>query len=626
MKNFKRIASLLLAMTMILCMAMPIFADGEDASATESTLTIVTKAGHTYKVYQLLKGEVSDATTGENGTVSGTLSNTTVGANAIKDATVESITAALKGEDGNNLTGAALGDAAYALVDTTSDAYKTIVGDGKNMSEKVENGYYVIVDTWTGEESETETLSRYMVTVVGNTTVTPKDTTVEIDKKIVDTDANKPIDENGKTDTASIGDTINYEITGKVPNTAGYKYFYYVVHDTMSKGLTLDETSFVVTVGETILTKGTDYYVYVTKNDDGTTVFELAFEDMANLVNEGKATVGAKISIKYNATVNDDAEIGVIPNTNEVYPIFSNNPGSSDRNDKKDDNGNTIPGIPSEDVVTGEGPKKTTKTYVTELIISKVDNEGKKLTGAEFTLTGENLNKVIIETNLTFVVAGEGETAEYYELTNGTFTKNAPKATTYKERGEVTELSQLYEKKGDDTYEPTTDTSIVEGKTYYVVDVLTNADQYVSTTPTHVRKTTVTASTEATGEPKKVVGTVNAEGYLIFTGLNAGKYTLTETKTPEGYNTMAPIDFTITAKTEDATAIEGGTIKWESNNAQIVLDEVNGVFDATIVNLPGSNLPSTGGIGTTIFYIVGGVLLAGAVVLLITKRRMSIDE
>lgn len=43
----------------------------------------------------------------------------------------------------------------------------------------------------------------------------------------------------------------------------------------------------------------------------------------------------------------------------------------------------------------------------------------------------------------------------------------------------------------------------------------------------------------------------------------------------------------------------------------------------TIANNKGSNLPSTGGMGTTIFYVVGSILVLGAAILLITKKRMS---
>ena len=110
---------------------------------------------------------------------------------------------------------------------------------------------------------------------------------------------------------------------------------------------------------------------------------------------------------------------------------------------------------------------------------------------------------------------------------------------------------------------------------------------------------------------------------MIFTGLNAGTYTLTETKTPAGYNTIAPITFTISATQSGSTTVAGGAITWSPDNAAIRLDAANGVFDTTIVNNAGAELPSTGGMGTTIFYVLGGILVVGAVVLLVTKKRMN---
>lgn len=138
--------------------------------------------------------------------------------------------------------------------------------------------------------------------------------------------------------------------------------------------------------------------------------------------------------------------------------------------------------------------------------------------------------------------------------------------------------------------------------------------------------TTVTTSTAAAGDPKAIVGTVSAEGYVIFTGLNAGTYTLTETKTPAGYNTIAPITFTISATQSGSSNVEGGSITWSSDKDEIKLDAANGVFDTTIVNEAGTLLPSTGGMGTTLFYVLGGVLVVGAVVLLITKKRMGAEQ
>jgi len=543
-------------------------------------LTITnTSYGHTYKVYQLLKGQVSGLDNGK-----GTLSNMEIGINLLVGKTVKDVTEAIKGKtDGD------LGDAAYALINTSSTpaATITIVQDATSGSAEVEEGYYVIVDSYNGYASTEgkDTVSRYMVAVVGDTTMEAKTVTPDIDKKIVDTDANKAIDGDiKKTDTAAIGDVIEYEVTGTVPNMEGYKYYYYYLTDTLSKGLTLDDTSFKVTIGNVDLTKyvngnanNTNYHLKTIPNNGGTTSFILSFEDLKSLVPVGKINVGDKITIKYNAKVNDSALIGSNPNTNTVHLNYSNNPQNSTRNDSDD-----TPGTPKNDKVTGQGPDKVTKTYVMELVILKVDETGKKLSGAQFTLVGENLTKVIVDTTSSFQIAGAGETGEYYKLTNGTYTKIAPTEDT----------KSTYE---DDT-------------------------------PKYVRKTTTSVSTAATGEgsSKSISAEVNADGYLVFTGLNAGTYTLKETKTPEGYNTMKDMTFTIGASQGGATTNEGGSIEWSisGDDASSFIHGTNNIF-TKITNLKGNVLPSTGGIGTRIFYIVGGILMVSAGIVLITKARFK---
>ena len=128
---------------------------------------------------------------------------------------------------------------------------------------------------------------------------------------------------------------------------------------------------------------------------------------------------------------------------------------------------------------------------------------------------------------------------------------------------------------------------------------------------------------------------------FTFSGLDDGQYKLTETKTPAGYNTIDPIYFVIEA-THDATADtpaltvlkayltdENGNKKTEVKDGETVnidlgtVDLTAGSITTTVVNKSGSELPSTGGIGTTIFYVLGGVLVLTAVVLLVTKKRMS---
>ena len=112
-----------------------------------------------------------------------------------------------------------------------------------------------------------------------------------------------------------------------------------------------------------------------------------------------------------------------------------------------------------------------------------------------------------------------------------------------------------------------------------------------------------------------------------FTGLDDGDYKLEEVITPDGFNTIAPIEFTITANHEvqsddpHLTALTGG--KLADGNVDIAGDLNTGTITTDIVNIKGKTLPSTGGMGTTVFYIIGSVLVVCAGVLLISKKRMN---
>lgn len=111
-----------------------------------------------------------------------------------------------------------------------------------------------------------------------------------------------------------------------------------------------------------------------------------------------------------------------------------------------------------------------------------------------------------------------------------------------------------------------------------------------------------------------------------FKGLDAGNYKLEETTTPDGYNTIKPIEFTIDAK-YDTEADDPQLIKLSgdvtSGVAEFDANKADGSLKADIVNRKGSLLPSTGGMGTTILYVVGSILVLVAAILLITKKRMD---
>lgn len=109
-----------------------------------------------------------------------------------------------------------------------------------------------------------------------------------------------------------------------------------------------------------------------------------------------------------------------------------------------------------------------------------------------------------------------------------------------------------------------------------------------------------------------------ANGNITFEGLDAGTYYLEETKAPVGYNKLtAPITVVIDRGTLPTVASQtiSYTVKYGDTTAD---DHV-----VRVENKAGTVLPSTGGMGTTLFYVIGGGLMVAAIVLLVTKKRME---
>ena len=110
---------------------------------------------------------------------------------------------------------------------------------------------------------------------------------------------------------------------------------------------------------------------------------------------------------------------------------------------------------------------------------------------------------------------------------------------------------------------------------------------------------------------------ITAEGKTTFTGLKEGTYYLKETKAPEGYNSLKDdVEVGITATYDETTGKLIDSSATSNGNGQYIQVE-------SIANKAGAVLPSTGGIGTTIFYVLGSILALGAAVLLIAKKRMN---
>ena len=117
------------------------------------------------------------------------------------------------------------------------------------------------------------------------------------------------------------------------------------------------------------------------------------------------------------------------------------------------------------------------------------------------------------------------------------------------------------------------------------------------------------AKTGETGTVAEI--TTDATGKFTIQGLDADTYYLTETAAPAGYNKLAgPVTIVIG---------ENGVVNGTTEAPQ-------GVDEVKVLNQSGTELPSTGGMGTTIFYVLGSILVIGAVVLLVTKKRMSASD
>ncbi len=130
-----------------------------------------------------------------------------------------------------------------------------------------------------------------------------------------------------------------------------------------------------------------------------------------------------------------------------------------------------------------------------------------------------------------------------------------------------------------------------------------------------------------------VLTSAESTGLFSVTGLDAGTYKLREIVAPAGYNLLSQdITVVITAATANGQTW-GGTASDALTGLSVKADETNGTGDTstgiasiTIANNKGNTLPETGGIGTTVFYVLGSILVIGAVVLLVSKKRMNAIE
>ena len=118
-------------------------------------------------------------------------------------------------------------------------------------------------------------------------------------------------------------------------------------------------------------------------------------------------------------------------------------------------------------------------------------------------------------------------------------------------------------------------------------------------------------------QAEATVLTTPADGKFAVSGLDADTYYLEETEAPAGYNKLKdPVEFKITASVDGTTNVGTATVTYGDNYTGTVKVE----------NKTGAELPSTGGIGTTIFYVLGTIFVVGAGIVLVVKKRMGKAE
>ena len=505
--------------------------------------------------------------------------------------------------------------------------------DLKTGNNEVSEGYWLIAQTSAAEDGETQSLVIVDTAGKDSLTIESKKSGVTVDKTVTDESQLTCKEDHEhtaacynwtKANECPIGATVQFKIETAVPsNMSGYKYgAYFIVGDTLSQGLTLDEESIAVTIGGKAATTA-DYTVkFAPDCADGYT-FQVALKD-------AKACAGKDVVITYSAVLNKDAKLALTGNPNEADVIYTNNP-----NEEPGGNPGTD-GFPQEKNYTPDGktPKTYTITYGTGLKFIKVDGNLKPLSGAEFTITGTTESTELKWVEKYTKVAEGGK---YYLLKNGSYTMQAPitsdrmDVTVGATAGYVVDNDYTGDDKvviGDNTYRPY-DAQKDAGATVYVL-VKANADKYAETTPNYTYSEGWESQTSTNAYNTTVM--VDDNGIAYLPGLAAGTYHVTESKVPEGFNKIADFDVVITwtaPSTEDLTQNgKDAQCTWTAKvgDKTLELKDVNdlwSLFDLQVINQAGAELPSTGGIGTYIFYAVGGLLLVGAAVMLVAKKRME---
>lgn len=153
----------------------------------------------------------------------------------------------------------------------------------------------------------------------------------------------------------------------------------------------------------------------------------------------------------------------------------------------------------------------------------------------------------------------------------------------------------------------------LEGVTFRIYKMIGDGKWYAQVADGKLKGWVETANNDC-------VLTSGEDGKFSLAGLDDGTYFIEEITPLPGYNSIAPVKIQVNGNTNNGQSGNGATSELTSVTFTVGETTENAI---TIVNNAGTTLPSTGGMGTTVFYVVGGGLMAVAVVLLVTKKRME---
>lgn len=317
MKHARKLTSLLLALVMVFALAVTVAAEETTGTTGTGSITVDNPIeGQNYTAYKIFDVVYDDATPtkhysytikdGDGGSPwYGTVSAyATTEANGLTLTQVEGTNTYVVTFDKDKFSAPKFAETlknALSTVNPTSDVHQfTANAEGKQVADSLPLGYYFVTST-------NGTLC--------NLTTTDSDVTI-YDKNDV------PFKKEGvEKKDVEVGQVLDYKITGKVPDTTGFTTYTYEITDTMSVGLTFDETSVQVKVGNALQSESKDTYAFEKGNATDNYTFKVT-------IYVEKYTPGQPIEVTYRATVNEDAVATV--STNKAVLKYSNKPGTTD--------------------------------------------------------------------------------------------------------------------------------------------------------------------------------------------------------------------------------------------------------------------------------------------------------